>query len=195
MLQKPVRNLIIGQISFFVFIGVCTAIIPKFLFESNEGGISNFGVHNSTIVPFSLAFLLSIIFTVMAAEKIKGHTKRLIQIRLVLYILASLTLLVLVSTYPYKINSTFKNLHILTGAIIFVFEMAVSFWLALVIYKNKLNSPILLIQLLGFLAAFFTLIGVLHLLFVSQIVTGLAFGALLIRSVNYSYNHIDNKHN
>jgi hypothetical protein len=73
--------------------------------------------------------------------------------------------------------------------------MAVSFWLALVIYKDKLNMLILVIQLIGFLTAFFTLIGVLHLLFVSQIVASLAFGALLIRSINHAYNHIDNKHN
>jgi hypothetical protein len=40
-------------------IGVCVAILPHFLFERNEGGISNYGIHASTAVFYTLAFSLS----------------------------------------------------------------------------------------------------------------------------------------
>ncbi|MGA3150323.1 MAG: hypothetical protein ABSD10_01725 [Candidatus Saccharimonadales bacterium] len=181
MANKVVRYLVLSQLSLFIFLGTCIALLPRFLFERNEGGVSNYGVHAATIVPYSLAFLLCGVFILQAARYIPRTTQSLNCLRYALYALAGLLFLVLATTYPYKINSTLRIIHIISGVMIFCFEMVMAVWLVMVLVKDRVNISLLAAQLVGFFIAFFTLIGAAHLLFVAQSITGMAFGALLIR--------------
>lgn len=181
MPNKAIQHLILSQVSFFIFISLCILLIPSFLFASNEGGISNYGVHYLTVIPFSIAFFLSGFFVFRAAQCIPKSSNRLKQLGYILYTLAVLSLLVLLSTYPYKVNKSFTRLHLLIGLIVFFFESITAIWLSLRLQKNLWNIVLLTIQALGFILGVLTLMGTVRLLFIVQLVTTFSFGFLLIR--------------
>jgi hypothetical protein len=158
--------------------------MPGFLFERNEGGVSNYGIHRVTIVPYTLAFLLCGIFILQAVRFIPRTPRSYILLRYALCALACLLLIGLTTTYTYKINTSFKNLHVVSVILIFCFEMAMAIWISLVLDRNWANILLLAIQALGFTIALLTYIGTMHLLFVSQIITSLAFGVLLVLCAN-----------
>jgi len=143
---------------------LCTLLQPQFLFEHNEGGVSNFGIHALTVVPYSLAFGLSSLFLALAARALPSKT-----VRRLLYILGTLQIFVLASTYPYKLNRSLDNLHILAAIALFVAELAVGVWFAFFLRKNTANLALLGLQTLGFLLALLTLVGWLHVLMVRTV--------------------------
>jgi hypothetical protein len=178
------RYLAFSQLSLFSFLIICTVITPDFLFKSHEGGASNYGVHSTTVVPYTLAFLLCSIFIVRAAHLLASvaHLRRF---RYALYVLACLFLLVLVSTYPYKLNGFLDNVHIGTAIVLFYFETGMAIWIALVLLKDLLSKTLLIIEIAGFLTASFSLGGAVHILFVGQVITAVSFGALLVCAGRY----------
>lgn|ERR1039458_3130684 len=182
MANKVVRYLFLSQLNLLIFLGICTVIMPGYLFERNEGGVSNYGVHNATVVPFTLAFLLSGVFVLLAAYAMPRSAKQLNRLRYALYGLSGLLALNLATTYGYKTSAALNNLHITSVIIIFWFEMAMAAWMVLALLKDRTSAVVLAIQFIGFLMGGLTLIGTLHLLFVTQVITGLAFGILLVRS-------------
>jgi|SRR5271165_1310337 len=180
--QRVSRCLLLSQFSLFLFLGICITVIPQFLLERNEGGVSNYGVHGKTVVPFTFAFLLCGVFILIAAHFTPVTPKVLNCFRSALFTLGFLFLFLLATTYPYKANTALKEIHIGAGIVLFLFEMAMAVWLALLLVRDRINVSLLTLQSCGFLLACLTLIGMLHVLFVSQLVGGLAFGALLVRS-------------
>ena len=181
MTNKAARYITLSQLSLFAFLAICTAIMPKFLTERDEGGLSNYGIHRATVVPYTLAFLLSGIL-ILQATRFTPNTKTANHLRAALYVLAGVLFFVLLTTYPYKINATYDNLHLLSGILIFWTEMAIACWAALVLRKDRVNLLLLAVQAFGFIMAILNFFGVIHLLFIIQAVTSLAFGALLIRT-------------
>ena len=179
--NKAARYLALSQLSLFGFLALCTVIMPSFLFKHHEGGASNYGVHNTTIVPYTLAFLLCSICIVRAA-RVLADAAQLKRFVYALYALACLFLLVLITTYPYKINNFLDNLHIGTAIVLFYFETGMAIWMALVLLKDKLSITLLAVEIIGFLMASFSLWGGLHILFVAQIITALSFGTLLVHA-------------
>ena len=61
------------------------------------------------------------------------------------------------------------------------FETAASAWIALAVTGRLVDRVLLGVQVAGLVIAALTLVGVLHLLFLAQLVTSAAFGALLVR--------------
>lgn len=180
--NKIVRLIALSQVSLFGFLAICCILMPKFLFARNEGGISNFGVHRLTIIPFTLAFALCGIYLLQAVRLVTVHSKSTRQFRFLLEIFIGILLSLLISTYVYKINSAYKNIHIAAGSALFYFELGGACWLALRLVPSQINRLLLGIVIIGFVLGAFTLIGWLHLLFIAQVITGVAFGLLLIHS-------------
>jgi len=174
------RYLLLSQISFFALLAVCLAIFPRFLFARDEGGVSNYGVKASTEIPFTLAFLLCSIFILKAAHITPTTPPILERFRKALFTLAALFLLLLASTFPYKINVLLKDIHIITGVLLISFELAMSVWLTVSIVTNRTSVLLLAIQASGCLLALITLVGLLHLLFLAQLIASAAFGVLLV---------------
>ena len=189
MADKVTRYLALSQISLFSCLAICTIITPGLLFERNEGGVSNFGVHRATVVPYTLAFLLCGLFVLRAARDLPRTTKSFSHLRYGLYALAAVLFINLTTTYPYKSSQTLNNLHVTAAIIAFWVEMAMGVWLALALYRDRLSILLLALQAAGFFAAFLTFIGAVHLLFITQIVTALAFGGLLVHGVSRSINN------
>lgn len=182
-MQHVVRLLIIAQLSLFFGLLICTVLIPHFLFESNEGGVSNYGMYAKTIVPYTLGFGICGFATLLAAQSV---SKTMVD-RMVLYpllvILGILYSLVLVSTYPYKVSASFDQLHQLAGVLLLAYSVGTGIWLT--IFKARSSATLLLFfaQLVGFLLAVATYLGFLHMLFIAELVESTAFGALLVVSV------------
>jgi uncharacterized membrane protein len=184
MQRKATRLVLLSQLCLNGFLLVCTLLMPQFLFERDEGGVSNFGVHALTVVPFSLAFGLGGALLLLAVRGIPRRSKtRQRELQSVLSLLGALLFLVLVTTYPYKVNRFFDNLHIAAAILLFVAELAAGAWFA-VSRNDTLNLTLFAVQIVGSLAALLTLAGVLHVLFVAQLLAGLSFGALLVRTVS-----------
>jgi len=175
------RYLLLSQCSLFLFIGICIGIDPHVLLARDEGGVSNYGVNGKTVAPFTIAFILCGVFVLMAAHIAPVAPTVVERFRCALIILGLLFLLLLITTYPYKLNSTLKDIHVGVGSILLCFEMALGIWMTVVLQRDRVTLPLLLLQSIGFLLAFVTLIGVLHILFISQILASLAFGILLVR--------------
>jgi hypothetical protein len=163
---------------------MCTVITPDFLFKPHEGGASNYGVHSTTVVPYTLAFVLCSAF-IMRAAHLLAHVARVKRFRYALYVLASLFLTVLVSTYPYKLNSFLDTVHIGIAIVLFYFETGMAIWIGLVLLKDVLSKTLLITEIIGFLTASFSLGGAVHILFVAQVITAVSFGALLVRAGHY----------
>jgi len=96
-----------------------------------------------------------------------------------LRLLSILFAAVLVSTYPYKINGVLDTLHQDAALALFAFELGFGVWLT-VQSRRFTNIALLCGQLAGTVAGIYTVWGNVHLLFVSQLVVGLSFGALLV---------------
>ncbi len=187
--QMAVRYVQISQICLYGFLTVCTLLLPHFLFERNEGGVSNFGVHAVTAIPYSLAFGLGGIYMLRAAAALPSDTRSKNTLRYVLTALGVLMLLVLATTYPYKVNSLFDNFHIAVSELYFFAEFTAGIWFAAYLSRNTINFLLMGLQIIGLLLALFTLLGLLHILFLSQIMAGGAFAILMVRSVSNATIH------
>ena len=172
------RDVALGQISFAAFIAICVALHPGFVFNSNEGGLSNYGVHAKTVVPYTLALALAAGFTLRAA-RINHRSRSSHRFERVLNTYGALTLLTLVTTYGYTLNKPLKDLHVGVGVVITVFEFAASVWM----YREiKSLHFVFAAGLVGFALAIVTFFGALHVLFLTQLLIGGAFALLLIRT-------------
>src|SRR5580658_2305846 len=177
---RPVILLVLfGQLGFALFVALCVALSPHYVLGSNEGGISNFGVHLKTVVPYSVALLLPAVLTFRASRLVTPSNTRLHHLRVILIGYSVLVLLVLLSTFTYKIDTALRDVHVGVGVILTVFEMATSLW----VYREfRALLAVLVVEFVGFVLASLTIFGVLHLLFVTQVLVGVAFAIFLVQA-------------
>lgn len=174
-IQRSTKPLLVGQIGFFVGLLLCFAIKPQFL--RSEGGFSNYGVTAATMPLFTLAFLSASVGTWMTATKIKTRPRLVLALR----VLAVLFFLVLVSTYPYKLNNFYDAAHKDVSIVLSIWGLILGG--ALVSKRHDAwNVSLFALQLIATSAGIITILGYVHLLFVSQMAAGAAFGALLVRA-------------
>ena len=169
------RWVALGQIGFAIGIGLCVLLSPHLVLHANEGGISNFGVHAKTVVPYTVALLLPAVLTFRASRLLGAHSR----LREILTVYSGLILLTLLTTYPYKIDTPLKIVHVGAGAVLTVFEMGAALWLC---RAMRALYGVSLLQFVGFILAALTIVGVLHLLFVTQLIVGVAFAIIVVRA-------------
>ena len=176
-----VRRVVASQVVLFAFLGVCLAIEPTYLVRRDEGGLSNFGVHVATVVPYTLAFALCAVFVGRAAACVIVVDRTTRVFRTVLLVLCGLLVAVLVSTYAYKTGPLLHGVHVAVGVVTLCFESAVSIWIVVALARDPVSRAALAAQLAGLALAALTVLGVLHVLFAAQLLASLAFGVLLVR--------------
>ena len=157
--------------------------MPHFLFESDEGGFSNYGVYNETIVLYTLAFGLCGVLTLQAARVLPIGIVHRRGLQCILQLAGWLYLFVLESTYLYQVNGLLDLIHIVSGITLFLFETAATIWFGYVFARDRSQNVLLVIELVGFVLGLLTLFGILHVLFVAETLTNAAFGMLTIRTV------------
>jgi hypothetical protein len=173
------RDVLVGQVSFAFLIAVCVALHPGLVLKSDEGGMSNYGVHLKTVLPYSLALGLPAVLTYRAQRFLHPKDERTRRLRTLMRVYSVLIALTLLTTYGYTLNSTLKVAHVAVGVAITVFETVASIWF----YRTLRQLPLVRgVQLAGAVLAVVTFVGVVHLLFLTQLMTGGAYAVLLVRA-------------
>jgi hypothetical protein len=178
-MRQNTRYIFLGQVSLFLFLFVCLLLNPHFLLEANEGGVSNYGLHLKTVVPYTLAFGLAGILTIFGARGIPSRT-----LRIALRKLGALFLAVLLTTYFYKFNHSLDNIHEYVSAALFFAELGLGTWFTISIGHSPATITALGIQYFGFILGILNYVGAIHKLFIAEIVASLGFSALLVMTVD-----------
>jgi hypothetical protein len=169
----------LGQWSFAGGVAVAVALHPGFVLKANEGGISDYGVHLKTAVPYDLALICAAVGAYLAATHARDSANLVRGLRTVLLAYAILVAVTLASTFGYTLDRPQRDLHVGVGAALTVFEVVATLWM----YSERRGDlQLVLIQLAGFVLGALTLVGLIHLLFVSEIVTGGSFAIVLYRT-------------
>lgn len=171
------KNLLLSQVALFSGLLICLLIMPSVAVKN--GGVSNFGNHLSTIVPYVLAFLLNSFYMYMASRSILKINSKLVNIAWSLVVLSLFTLLVLISTFPRHLSFTYSDIHDDLGIALYSFEFLVSLW---IIFKHSTKGSIslLFMQVIGSMIGLLSIMKIIHFLFVGQLVGALGFGLLLV---------------
>jgi hypothetical protein len=169
----------LGQWGFAGGVALAVALHPGFVLTANEGGISDYGVHLKTAIPYDLALVCAALGAYLAATHAPDSATLLRGLRSLLLAYAVLVALTLVSTFGYTLDRPQRDLHVGVGSVLTVFEVVASLWMY---HERHGDVPLVLIQLVGFVLGALTIVGLVHLLFVSEILTGASFAVQLFRS-------------
>lgn len=171
-----------GQICFGVFIVVCVALHPGFVLKWNEGGISDYGAHLETALPYTLALLGLAEFSRRAASFYRRNDPNTRRLRRVLYAYSAIVLAMLVSTYVYTLNRDLRDLHFGLGTVLILFEAASSLWMFQLFRRFVWDGAFLSMNIVGSALCVATIVGELHVLFLAEMLTGAGFAGLLIHT-------------
>jgi hypothetical protein len=171
-----------GQICFVLFIAVCVALHPGFVLKWNEGGMSDYGSHLETALPYTLALLGLAEFSRRAASLYRQNDRTTRRLRRVLYAYSAIVLVMLVSTYVYTLNVVLRDFHFGFGTVLILFEVASSIWMFRLFRRFVWDGVFLAMQLAGSVLSLVTIVGVLHVLFFAEMLTGAGFAGLIIHT-------------
>ena len=180
-MSRVTKLVVLSQLSFLILMAICVAILPHFLFTHNEGGMSNYGVHDKTVVFYTLALVSSASFLLLAVRELPKRSDYT-RLRMIFRLTACSLMLVLLTTYPYKHSDFFDNLHTAANIVAFLFQVIAGGWIALGFQRTRTNILLFCFQLVTFALTLLTFFGALHILFIAQILTVLSFGLLLVSS-------------
>jgi hypothetical protein len=158
------------------------ALHPGFVLKRNEGGMSDYGSHIKTAVPYTLALLFLALYSHRAALLYRGGDQRSKGLRTLLLAYSAVVFSVLLSTYVYSLNSVLKDLHFAFGTALIVVVGVGSLWMYRQWPPSTGVGVLLFIQLVADVLSLLTVVGMLHVLFLSEILANVAFAAILIRS-------------
>lgn len=183
LVSRASTNALYAQLCLALFLTVCIALHPGIVLKWNEAGLSNYGVHLKTAIPYSLAFGGCAAFTFASARRVGGATRSRSFLRAILYAYVVLNVLTLVSTYGYTLNAPLKHVHMVVGIVVMVFEPLTSLWLYRLGGPSAGSRLWLIGEMVGLVLAGVDFAALLHILFLAQLFTGVSFGVLLVRAV------------
>ncbi|MHB2028481.1 MAG: hypothetical protein ACYCPT_06655 [Acidimicrobiales bacterium] len=169
----------LSQWNFAFFIALCVALHPGFVLKANEGGMSNYGVHLKTVLPYTLAMALTTGLTLRGASLLTSPSLLVRRFKVLIRTYSVLIGFTLLSTYGYTLNEPLKITHIVIGVAIMTFQTLASLWMVRIFHASRV---VLAAQLIGYTLAALTFFGALHVLFLSQVITGVAFAFLVVQT-------------
>jgi hypothetical protein len=173
------RYVALGQWGFATGVAICVALHPGFVLHGNEGGISDYGVHAKTALPYYLALAVAALGATLGATYARDARQLARNFRRLLMSYAVLITLTLASTIGYTLDRTQRDLHVGIGSALTFFELASSLWMC---HERRADGGLLLVQVVGCALGALTIAGTIHLLFVSEILTGVTFAVVLFRT-------------
>lgn len=179
---RAVAYLAYGQLLLALFLALCVALHPGIVLKADEGGMSNYGVHAKTAAAYTLSLGFPMLFSFWAARLFIGDGKLVREFCLLLRLYGWLLLLTLLSTYVYSLDTPLRDVHITVGVALAIFEVAASVWMYRLLPQRKWDATLLVVELIGFALAALTIVGAVHVLFLSQVLTSGAFALLLVHS-------------
>ena len=184
MSARVSKNIRLSQWWLVVFATFSVALHPGFVLKWDEGGFSNYGIHIRTTIPYSLALLGSAYFAFRAAGQLINLRSSARHFSLIVATYGVLMILTLVSTYGYTRNADLKNFHTAVDIVTMVFEPVASVWMYRRLRTTPWTRTLLTLELLGLATGTIDYFALLHVLFIAQVLTAFAFGALFIRSAS-----------
>ena len=169
MSSAALRNLVYAQLSFFSFL-VAALLLTDRGFTHNHG-LSYYGEHANTIVPYGLGLLCCGVFIWRAAAAVTGWLSPALRVLAVLLFLDLAT--------PDTINSFFYWAHVGVSAALFLHELAIAVGLFLNAPRAQVVA-LLTAQVAAGLVAMFSQFHVIGYLSAGIVLYQLAFGALLV---------------
>jgi hypothetical protein len=180
--NSAVTYMVRGELLFLFFIAVSVALHPGFVLKSDEGGMSNYGLHVKTAVTYTLAIGLLALYNRHAASFFDGHDRRSRVLRFLLRAYCAVLLSVLLSTYFYSLNVGLKDLHFALGTLLIVVVGFGSLWMYQLWRVSMTVTVLLIIQLTGDTLALLTVFVSVHVLFLAEMLSNVGFACLLIRT-------------
>lgn len=180
--SRALTYIVCGQLFFALFIGVCVALHPGIVLKWNEGGVSNYGIHIKTAVPYTFALSLLALYSRRAAAQYSTADPFARRLRRMLNAYGVIVMVMLFSTYVYSLNLVLRDIHIGFGTVLITFESFASMWMFSLFRKLRWDGVFLAIQIGGALLALVTIVGVLHFLFLAEELANTGFACLLIHT-------------
>jgi hypothetical protein len=174
--------LVLSQLTFGGLLVLCVVLIPRFALEADEGGVSNYGVNDLTVVPFSVAFVLSAALLLRTGRSLRPAVG-LRRAGLGFEAVAWLQVLVALSTYPYKLDLVLADVHLGSAILYFGAELALVVWLVLAVSPSRWHTALGAWWFAGLAVTVATLLGFLHVLLVGQAMMATGFAAVTIAVV------------
>lgn len=173
----------LGQLVLGLCLFVCLLLKPSYLLGLDQGGVSNYGTDDQTVVLFTIGFSAVVIGSIAAGLTLPHTTKRKRQLSFSLYLLGLLYLLVLVSTFPYKLNSEYEFWHLAAGFCLSLVMLVGVLWLRFVATNDTIIKRLFVVYMIGFGIALATLSGLVDLLLTVQIICGISFGLMVMQGI------------
>lgn len=175
----------ISQWSLLGLLSLAVALHPGYVWRWNEVGLSNYGVHPETAVPYTLALGLAGGFALASAKVLPPRDQTRRRLRHVLATYGTLVLLILASTYGYRLNPTLKTIHVTINVATVLFFSVAAVWI-IARFPSRSNVGWLAVQLFGVVLAVIDFANLLHVLLAAQLLLGVGFGVLVVRAVRSS---------
>lgn len=183
-MTRSAKLLLSGQVMLFAAIFVCTALMPRFFFSADQGGMSNYGLHGRTIVPFLIGFGGCALLTCAAAAVLPRSTAHYRAVAVSLWLIGCFGLLLAVTTFTYKLSPLLNTLHIRGAQILAAVEGIVGSWYALWLVRDRINYVGYAILLAGLVLGVLTVFGILHVLFTAEFLASLGFGIIAVHTAD-----------
>jgi hypothetical protein len=183
--SKPWRAyqlMVAGEASFLVFTSVCVALHPGFVLKGNEGGLSDYGVHIKTVLPYTLSLGILVLCNLRAAFLYSGADRQTRRLRFLMVAYCSVVGLILLSTYVYTLNGDLKDLHYGLGTLLMVVVGVGSIWMYRLRPPSATVRIFLVVQIIGDVLNLATALGALHVLFLAEMSSNIGFALILIRT-------------
>jgi hypothetical protein len=121
-------------------------------------------------------------FSRRGASLFRENDRTTRRLRRVLYFYSAIVLVMLVSTYVYTLNFTLRDFHFGFGTILILFEVSSSVWMFLLYRRFVWDGIFLVMQIVGSALCLLTIVGLLHVLFFAEMLTGAGFAGLVIHT-------------
>ena len=167
-----------SQVCFVALLGVCVALKPGLVIKRNEGGVSNYGVHWETVIPYTMAYALDAGLLARAARLLDRPA--MATLRLVLRVLSVLLIATLVTTYGYTSALALKDIHFVVGSILILFEGASAPWLWRLSRRGVAAIAGVAATVAGLVLCALATLGAWHVLFAGQVLVIAGYAPLLV---------------
>jgi hypothetical protein len=179
MRRRVVGFLVLAQVSFFACLSVAV-VMTTAGFQHNHG-LSFYGEHWSTAVPYGAGFMLCDYFLLLAANALPKDDRRCRRLALLLNLLTVSLLIVLLT--PDTVDSFFNWSHSIASANLFVYELSFAAWLARRCYADGVVWSLIVLQLVAAVLAMLSNFHVVPYLSEGTLIFQLIFSVVLIREV------------
>jgi heme/copper-type cytochrome/quinol oxidase subunit 4 len=157
----------------------CLAIRPSAL--AVKRGLSYYGTHVETVIPYSVGFVLCVSLTGIAVARMRADSSPLRSLRLGL--VGILALLAAIPLTPYNLDLVFDWLHLGFSAALFSLALVVGLWIGVRLPGDRIVRGLIGVQAAGGALVLASQVGLLDLMIPSQFLFQGAFGLLVVRAL------------